>query len=122
MDNLTKEENNANEITSQLAEVSTQNAGLQSSESTPENTQILGSQSTGDSDDSKVNSQSQTFELEELHFTAEQILALAKHNENYTSALNETVAINNDISALNESIVAILKRVLYNKKRIESIK
>jgi hypothetical protein len=50
MDSLTNEENNANEITSQLAEVSTQNAGLQSSESTPEsiasqsNTQILGSQ------------------------------------------------------------------------------
>ena len=69
-----------------------------------------------------MNSQSQTFELEDLNFTAEQILALAKHNENYTSALNETVAINNDISALNESIVAILKRVLYSKKRIESIK
>ena len=91
MYSLTNEESNVNEITSQSAEVSTQNVGLQSSESTPESiaskstlstppsTQSvednLGSQSTGDS--TKVNSQSQTFELEDIHLTAEQLLALS---------------------------------------------
>jgi hypothetical protein len=70
---------------------------------------------------STIDEESQTTTLDAqekepvIHeLSAELIVSLAKHNENHAEALKETVSINHDITILNQSIIVLRRRILYN--------
>lgn len=74
-----------------------------------------------DLEQSELQSTTSQESLEE-EFDQEKIIALAKHHENHSAALNETVVINKDIATINMQIETIRKRILCNKKKLIAIK